>query len=280
MPDNVQPRPTFPPLDTGCKQRFPFRLACPSFVYPADYTDNVRHLGPFVDEIQLLFFESHPPRSLPSLELIRELSELADSQAITYNIHLPSDIYPGHPDPKERRRAADALRKVLERCAVLEPSTYTLHLNRNPDDLTAISIAHWQENLLDTIDRMLPSDMDRRLISIETLDYPFDQVAPVITASDLSVCMDMGHLMVHDVDITAFYQSWQDRITVVHLHGVDGTTDHLPLDRLSAHRMLNVLNILQSFSGVVSLEVYSHKGLNASLAHLVDHWFGLNSEGM
>ena len=36
----------FHSLATVCKKRFPFSLACPSFVYPAGYVDNVRHLAP------------------------------------------------------------------------------------------------------------------------------------------------------------------------------------------------------------------------------------------
>lgn len=264
----------FPPLDTVCKNKFPFRLACPSFVYPAGYVDNVRHLAPFVDEIQLLFFESRRRQSLPSRALIRKLKDLADSEKITYNVHLPSDIYPGHPDAAERRRAADTVQKILHKCETLAPSTYTLHLNRNPNDLSAgLTMARWQAYLIETLKEMLPSDMDRRLISVETLDYPFAQVAPVIAAADLSVCMDMGHLMVHGVDIAAFFENWKDRITIVHLHGVDGDSDHLPLDRLSEHQMNAVLAILQAFSAVVSLEVYSYPALNASLAHLHHQWY-------
>ena len=272
MSDHKQPRQPFPPLDTVCKNRFPFTLACPSFVYPAGYVDNVRHLARFVDEIQLLFFESQTPESLPSKKLIRKLEELADSERLTYNVHLPSDIYPGHPDPAERRRAADVVRQILECCEPLAPSTFTLHLNRNPQDLQAMSASRWQECLVDTLLWMLPSKMNHRLISVETLDYPFELVAPVIAESNLSVCMDMGHLMAHGVDISAFFDHWKDRITIVHLHGVDGASDHLPLDRLSGRRMKTVLEILRSFSGAVSLEVYAYPALNASLAHLCHEW--------
>ena len=264
---------TFPPLDTVCKQRFPFTLACPSFVYPAGYIENVVRLAPFVDEIQLLFFESHP-QSIPTPELIRELADIAADQRITYNVHLPSDIYPGHPERTERRRAADVGRHFLERCAPLAPSTFTLHLNRNPVDLPPLPVEQWQAHLTDTLDRMLPPDLNRRQISVETLDYPFEQVAPVVVAADCSICMDMGHLMVHDVDISAFFARWKERISIVHLHGVAGQTDHLPLPRLSEGRAQAVLTILQSFAGVVTVEVYSHAGLNASLAFLADQWLG------
>ena len=57
---------------------------------------------------------------------------------------------------------------------------------------------------------------------------------------DFSVCMDMGHLLVHGIDLRAFYENWKDRITVVHLHGVDGNEDHLSLDRLSDEQMRTV----------------------------------------
>jgi hypothetical protein len=271
MSDTHPHSSSFPPLETVCKQRFPFTLACPSFVYPAGYVENVVHLAPFVDEIQLLFFES-APQSMPAPELIRELADIAVDQRITYNVHLPSDLYPGHPDRVQRRHAADVGRQFLARCAPLAPSTYTLHLNRNPVDLPPLPIEQWQEYLADTLARMLPPDLDRRRISVETLDYPFEQVAPVVAAMDCAVCMDMGHLMVHDVDIGAFFARWKERITIVHLHGVTGQTDHQPLPRLSAERTKAVLTILQSFSGVVTLEVYSHAGLNASLAFLADRW--------
>ena len=104
MTNTDNPHEAFPPLDTDCKQAFPFSLACPSFVYRAGYADNVRHLAPAVDEIQLLFFESRSAQSLPSQRLIRELAELADDKALTYSVHLPTDIYLGHTDPAARRR--------------------------------------------------------------------------------------------------------------------------------------------------------------------------------
>jgi hypothetical protein len=79
--------------------------------YPAGYVDNVRHLAPYVDEIQLLFFESRA-QSLPSRELIRQLADLAETESISYNIHLPSDLFAGHPEANERRRAVAVLRQV------------------------------------------------------------------------------------------------------------------------------------------------------------------------
>lgn len=279
MPNQGAPKHSFPPLHTVCKGRFPFAVACPSFVYPAGYVENVRLLAPFVDEIQLLFFESDP-RSLPSPALIQELSALAANQGIGYHIHLPSDIYLGHPAPDERRRAVEAIRTIMERCQVLAPSTFTLHLERNPAGTENLAVERWRQYLLESLERMLPSNTPPRKISVETLDYPLEWVAPVVEAVDFSVCMDMGHLLVHGIDLRAFYENWKDRITVVHLHGVDGCEDHLPLGRLSDGQMRTVFQLLQALKKVVVLENYSYARLNASLACLADVWSRLATKGM
>jgi sugar phosphate isomerase/epimerase len=263
--------PPFPPLATVCKKRFPFSLACPSFVYPAGYVDNVRHLAPHVDEIELLFFESRFADSLPAPGLIRELAQLSRSGNVTYNVHLPTDICLGHRDAAVRQTAVDVLIRTIDRCMPLDPTTFTLHLERDrsePDD------RRWQANVTDAMEAVLTTGISRRRISVENLDYDFELAAPVVTDLDLGVCMDMGHLMVHNQAIDAFFDRWRERITILHLHGVDGTHDHLPLDRLSAARMIRVLDLLNRFNGVVSLEVFSFEALNASLSHLLDRWSG------
>jgi sugar phosphate isomerase/epimerase len=115
---------------------------------------------------------------------------------------------------------------------------------------------------------VLDTGIDSRHISIENLNYDFRLAAPIVETLDFSVCMDMGHLLARGEALAPFYTRWQDRIPVVHLHGVEGTKDHLPLDRLSEPAAAEVLTLLEGFLGVVSLEVYSVASLEASLA-----WF-------
>ncbi len=263
----------FPPLSRCAKNRFSFSVACPSFVYRAGYQDNVRHLAPFVDEIQLLFFESHPPESLPDQPLIRDLAELRETLSIDFNVHLPSDLSTGSPDSAERRHAAEILKKVIAACEPLAPTTYTLHLSPNPDD--APDDNTWQKWQTETILRVLEAGVDSRRISVETLDYSLERAAGVIENLNLSICMDMGHLMVHGFSLMDFFRRWEDRITIVHLHGVDGTNDHLPLNRLNQGQMDSVTTILDRFSGTVTLEVYSYPALNASISHLMEDRFGV-----
>ena len=252
-------------LKTAAKGVFPFTLACPSFIFRADYAENVCRLAPFVDEIQLLFFESRFEDSLPSPALIDRLAGLGRDGELTFNVHLPSDIFLGHPDANERQHAADVLIDLISRCVPLAPSTFTLHLERDP---SATDDRQWQAHTTATLETVLAAGIDSRWISIENLNYDFALAAPVVKALDLSVCMDMGHLLVHGESITPFYKRWQARIPVVHVHGVDGANDHLPLDRLSEPHAAEVLTLLEHFRGVVSLEVYSEAALEASLVWL------------
>jgi sugar phosphate isomerase/epimerase len=269
MVDKKKTTPSFPPLATVCKKRFPFSLACPSFVYAAGYADNVRRLAPFVDEIELLFFESRFADSPPSPALVNELAQLARAGGITYNVHLPTDIFPGHRDGAARGRAVDVLANVIDRCAILAPTTFTLHLMRDPSEP---DLRRWQDRAAESLHAVLANRISSRRISVENLDDGFKTTAPIIEGLDLSVCLDMGHLMARGDDVAACYDRWEKRITAVHLHGVDGAQDHLPLNRLSPAQMQTVLGVLDRFSGVVSLELFSLEALNTSLRHLLDQW--------
>ena len=73
------------------KAFYPFRLAATSFTYYDSYAANVELLGPFVDEVELLIFESNPKNKAPSSEEIHRLGQMADTWNITYNVHLPLD---------------------------------------------------------------------------------------------------------------------------------------------------------------------------------------------
>ncbi|MDP3028536.1 MAG: hypothetical protein Q8O04_03405, partial [Deltaproteobacteria bacterium] len=73
---------------------FPFRLATTSFIYPDRILPNAMRLAPYLDEMELILFES---KNLPDREEISDLSALQDKQGLSYNVHLPLDIFLGHP---------------------------------------------------------------------------------------------------------------------------------------------------------------------------------------
>lgn len=260
----------YPSLPQSFKQRFPFRLSVPSFIYPADYATNARRLGAFVDEIELLLFESSA-ESLPSAEEIDRLAALALEMHISYNVHLPIDLDAGDPDPGLRRQALERLVAVLALVRPLRPTTHTLHLAYNEKDHRPASIAQWQARTLSAMAALLrDAAIPPGQISIETLDYPPAWFAPVVTQLDLAVCLDAGHIVHHGLDLQSTLALFNQRITICHLHGVDRGKDHLCLDKLAPEPRETLRRFLQNFSGSVSLEVFAFDRLRDSLGCLAD----------
>ena len=85
---------------------------------------------------------------------------------------------------------------------------------------------------------------------------------------NLSVCIDVGHLMLYGFDPEAVFNKYKKRTPILHLHGVDDHQDHLPLDRLTKANAKTVIKMLKQFEGVVSLEIFSFDHLKASLNFL------------
>jgi sugar phosphate isomerase/epimerase len=260
------PEPTDPQrLIRSFKGCYPFSLGTTSFIYQDSWIENARLLTPYLDEIELLLFESRNQDSLPTAQQIRELAAIAKDQGGAYNIHLPMDIYLGHEGALQRQAGVETLKKVLALTAPLKATTNTLHLNLGQEDMNPQAIAAWQGRVTESLEQLLATGVDGRLLSIETLDYPFEWAIPIVQALDLSVCLDLGHLLVHDIDIETVFTQFQDLTVIIHLHGVEDRNDHLALDRLSATRLQQVVNILRQFTGTVSLEVFSFENLFASL---------------
>lgn len=250
-------------LTQSFKHSYLFKLGTTSFIYPDLYSENVRQLAPFLDEIELLFFESREPQSLPDAFEISQLAELQQKWDVSYNIHMPTDVNLGSSDPAERALAADTYQHVFNLVKPLNPSTLTVHLPHDPtaegDD------ALWLAQASQGLTRLLDTHMDSRLISIETLDYPLDIIRPLIESFDLSVCLDVGHVILQGREPIDVFNAFKDRISIIHLHGVDQGQDHQSLDRMAPEAFLKVRAILEEFTGTVSLEVFSFDKLKRSL---------------
>lgn len=260
-----------PALPKFYKDHYPFKLCTTSFIYPDHIIPNVRKLGPVVDEIEVLVFESTAD-SLPTMADIRELASLSREFGVSYNIHLPLDISVTAPDSRSRRQAVRTVLKIMEMTAVLTPSTYTLHLPFEETERDETTVTQWQERAFQSMTDILSANVNSRDISIETLDYPFEWAVPIVEALDTAVCLDLGHLILYGYDCREVFERHAARTAIIHLHGVEQDKDHLALDRLTEGHMRTVMNILRPFEGVVSLEVFSCQKLLASLECLALQW--------
>jgi len=258
-------------LPKSYKAVYPFKLGTTSFIYQDGYVPNVKMLGPYLDEIELLLFESNPS-SLPKKNEIDELSLLSKEFDLTYNIHLPTDISFGNIDPLVRQHAVETTLRVLDLTSPLSPSTCTLHLSYDEALRKIEYMKKWQELIYETIKQLINYGVKAEDISIENLNYPFEWSEDIVRDFKFSICMDIGHLIVCGADIKIFFDSYYGNISIVHLHGVENGRDHLSLERLPDERVGEIIEILNKFTKTVSIEVFSYDSLNSSLEFLEKCW--------
>lgn len=249
-----------------------FRLGTTSFIFPDRMIPNVEKLGPDFDEIELLIFESSPEQVLPSAYEIRTLAEYKERFDLTFNVHLPLDISLTDPSEQKRKAASNTILKIMDLCSCLTPSTYTLHLDFHGSEKTLADIDHFRQTASESLYHLTRSMADPGIVSVETLDYPFSYAAPLVREYNLSVCADIGHLVKYGYSVRDFFEQWTRNITIVHLHGVDFSTnpakDHVSPDRLPDHAAKEIMEVLRHFTGVLSLEVFNKDHLDASLEFL------------
>jgi len=249
-----------------------FRLGTTSFIYPDNIIPNVRKIGKFFDEIELLVFESLPEAVLPSNEDVRELEVLGRDLDLGYNLHLPVDVSLTAESRRDRQSAADTLKQVLDRFAPLGPSTCTLHLDMDKNLLAPEDLKAWEERARKGLDLLVPDLDDPGLISVETLWYDPEILRSLVRDFGLRLCADAGHHFKYGYDIDTTFAWFREDISIVHLHGVDLTgekpKDHIGLDRLSEIHFEQLVSHLSRFTGTVSLEVFNFLNLEASLKRL------------
>ncbi len=230
-------------------------------------------LGPHFDEIELLLFESQPSNVLPSKDEIQTLKHLSKIHDVSYNIHLPTDVDWCCDTQKSRHKASDTYKLILENMAPLNPTTCTLHLpmpKKVQDKIQTPGVLEtWQDTMHKILSLLVAGIPDPKLISIETLEYPFEYVEELINEFGFSICIDAGHQIKYGYDLYQTFQKHKSKTTLIHLHGVDFSNDlkkdHTSLDKLPVDSLNLVEQLLSDFKGVVSLEIFNLVNLNRSL---------------
>ena len=263
---------SFPSLTKSYKGCFPFKIGTTSFIYPDLYVPNVKMLGPFVDEIELLLFESEPVAALFSKSVVCDLKQLSRNLGVSYNIHLPTDISISDPSPAGRDRAVSTLMRIIERMAPLAPASHTLHVPYPNEISNDDHLRSWQDVVYRNLAKIVRSGVPAEKIAIETLDYPLEKLAQIIEELELSICLDAGHLMLQGYEIARFFRKYGASVSIIHLHGVKNNRDHLALDLLPTDSMQLILENLQTFAASVSLEVFSFRHLETSLKYFEKCW--------
>lgn len=249
------------------KNRFPFRFGTTSYIIPADIIPNVEYLKDKVDDIELVLFESDEFSNLPSAADMQRLASLAGEHDLTYSVHLPLDVYLGHPDSGERKRSVGKCRRIAELTEILPKSAYVLHFEAGPGvDINGFSEAEMRlfvDSLHDSsamlLDRM---PVEPSSICVENLNYPYELVMPVVEEYGFSVTLDVGHLEYYGFPTEAYLQRYLSRAGVLHMHGTREGKDHNSLSGMNPRVLDMVMQALQDdprSDRVFTLEIFSEE---------------------
>jgi sugar phosphate isomerase/epimerase len=248
------------------KRSFPFRLATTSYIFPAEILPNIRRLGRYFDEVELVLFESGRDDNLPTPGEIREMACLASDLDLTYNVHLPADLFFGDPDPTLRREFCETAFSFYERTLPLAPTSYILHLDsRKADETLEPDRSAWRNRVGESLQTMQMKGIELRRVAVENLEYPLELISPFAEAFDMSFCLDIGHLLRYGHDVGEQMASFLKMSSVVHLHGVDNGKDHTGLDHIPPAEWGVICKALEEYDGGLCLEVFSLDDLSVSL---------------
>jgi sugar phosphate isomerase/epimerase len=256
------------------KGRFPFRLGTTSYILPAPIVPNIRFLGPYVDEVELVLFESQGEDNLPTQEEIQEMRHLAEELALSYNVHLPTDIFLGSPNLAERGKACATTLKFFRRTLPLEPTGYVLHLDiEDSCEMGSQVFNLWFERVAASLEAMIAEGLDPRRVAVENLGYPLEWIQSLVETKGMSICLDIGHLLRYGYDLKNNLKAFQPLTSMMHLHGVSDDVDHRGLELISTDDWAVIVEALGNYQGCLSVEVFSLENFRSSLLRLKELQF-------
>jgi len=251
------------------KGKYPFRLGTTSFILPADIMTNVRYLAGKVDDVELLVFESDEMAELPDVKTVGGLKQIGIDNGLTYTVHLPLDIWLGDADQTERERSINKCLRTIAGMNSIDPFAWILHCNREGRQNSRIDDDNnWAAAVESSVSEILGCGVSPRAICVETLDGSFPLLESMIKKHGLSICLDVGHVLLYQLPFEEYLHKYLCQARVIHLHGVKEGKDHKDIseiDPLVLKKLFEAIHTDTKKDHVVTLEVFSEKDLNASM---------------
>ena len=253
------------------KKQLPFRVATTSYIISDNICSNALVLGPLVDEIELVLFETPSQNNLPSFAEIKDLFRIAEDLDLAYNVHLPSDIFLCDPEPHQQNYYIDIILRYFERTYPLNPTLYILHLDsRHTNGLTEDNIDIWIQNISSSIEKAISYGLPPERVAIENLEFPLDKIAPVAERYGFKLCLDIGHLLLYRHPLNSQLEKYLNKCPMAHLHGVNNNIDHISISVINSQDWQCISSYLRPYQGCVALEMFSVDDFYYSMWRLKD----------
>lgn len=260
----------------GLKGFFPFRLGTTSYIIPSDIVTNVSWLSDVVDDIELVLFESEKVSNLPDERTVETLRSIAAEKNLTYTVHFPLDIAFCSLEEPVRRESAAMCGRIIRLMEPLRPFAYIVHCTGGDENgpLGIRMLKKWRAAARESFRRLTGCGVAAERFAVETLGYPFRYIESVVEEFNMSVCLDIGHILLNRYSIEEYLSRYFDRTRVVHLHGIIAGKDHKSLSGFDPPLLEKIMGLLAKGSRIpraLTLEIFSEKDLRESLEILERH---------
>ncbi len=250
-------------------KRLPFRIGTTSYIVPDEILPNVRFLADQVDDVELVLFEiDDGPNNLPDADTIHELQNVARQYSLTYTVHLPLDLRLAE-DGEVQHLSMRKARKVIDCTRDLNPRAYILHLEGKEivQSSDPKALQTWNEQAVKALKIVSTWVKDARLLAVENLEkYPLNFWDEVIHRTQVSRCIDIGHLWWDGHDPIPYLERHLGRANVLHIHGVSDR-DHRSLSQVPLEELYRVIRFVwqSGFQGVMTVEVFGQEDFETSM---------------
>jgi sugar phosphate isomerase/epimerase len=166
-------------------------------------------------------------------ETVAGLRALKREIGVTYTVHLPLwSVEPSTPLTPVRLGSVQAVAEIIHATASLDPEVYVLHATgalaaefyqmRLPAAAKASLLRTFQAGARASIRQILAeTDIPSRRLAIETIEFPLDLTWELAEELDLSICLDVGHVLVGfsgPVSLFDVLDRVLPRLAEIHLH--------------------------------------------------------------
>jgi sugar phosphate isomerase/epimerase len=256
-------------IDKTLKDHFPFRLGTTSYIIPAEILPNVRYLADKVDDIELVLFESDEISNIPDSETVKQLCLLADEHQLTYTVHLPLDAYLGSSEESVRQTSVTKCLRIIESMDAVKPFSYVLHFHGDKrGSVPSANMNRWLDQHRKSMSDLLKY-VSPRMLAVETLDYPYELIEPIVCEYDLATCLDIGHVLICNHPLEKYIEKYLPRTRVIHLHGVCNQKDHVDISHIDQILLAKLIKTFcasaKDIKCVLTLEIFSEEDFMTSL---------------
>ncbi|MCA1926966.1 MAG: hypothetical protein LDL13_04035 [Calditerrivibrio sp.] len=207
-----------------------------SYIYKGTRAENVRLLKGSVDVVQLLFLEKS--YLYEDMKELQELYRVKGDSKLDYIIHMPLDL--------NFLEDIDLIKDSMSQISLLDPRYFVIHPENN----------NYFYSMIQNLSAEYP-------IVIENIDdiSVFDNIR-------CKICFDVGHAILHGVDIIDFIKRYGDDIKVYHLHGVLGKVDHVSLKYLDEKLLIYLIDFAIEKGIIGIIEVFNENDFNDSINYI------------